>query len=150
MEKGKFTFTKESALQEVGNLIEVFKEMKIVNLGNDTYNVIGVPVTNVELEIQNTFGKAGELLYCDHITVNDLQETELTIVGECSMLFKREKQIDEQKKVNEIFRLHDMLRMGFYGAFDSVGFKQYYENSYNDEFDIVTIPFELGKICNKE
>lgn len=150
MEKGKFTFTKESALQEVDNFIESFKEMKIVNLGNDTYRVFGVLDTSIEQEIQNVFGKAGELLYCEQLIINDLQETELTIVGECSMLFKREKQIDEQKKVNEIFRLHDMLRMGFYGAFDSVGFKQYYENSYNDEFDIVTIPFELGKICNKE
>ena len=150
MEKEDFTFTKEEALQEVGNLIEAFKEMKIVNLGNDTYNVIGVPVTSIEQEIQNTFEKAGELLYCDQLIINDLQEGELTIDGECSMLFKREKHIDEQKRIQEQMRLFDMLRMGFYGVFEWVEFTEFLPMKYNDEYDIVKIPFELGKIRNKE
>lgn len=150
MEKENFTFTKEEALQEVGNLIEAFKEMKIVNLGNDTYNVIGVPVTSIELEIQNTFEKAGKLLYCDHITVSDLQETELTIDGVCKMCYKREKHIDEQKRIQEQLRLHDMLRMAFDGVFQWVEFGEFLPMKYNDEYDIVKIPFELGKIRNKD
>ena len=150
MKKEDFTFTKEEALQEVGNLIEAFNEMKIVNLGNDTYRVFGVLDTNIEQEIQNTFEKAGKLLYCDKITVSDLQETEHTIDGVCKMCYKREKHIDEQKRIQEQLRLQDMLRIAFDGVFQWVEFTEFLPMKYNDEYDIVKIPFELGKIRNKD
>ena len=106
--------------------------------------------TSIEQEIQNTFEKAGKLLYCDHITVSDLQETELAIDGVCKMCYKREKHIDEQKRIQEQLRLHDMLRMAFDGVFQWVEFTEFLPMKYNDEYDIVKIPFELGKIRNKD
>jgi hypothetical protein len=150
MEKGKFTFTKESALQEVGNLIESFKEMKIVNLGNDTYSVFGVLDTSIEQEIQNAITKAGKLLYCDKIELYDLQETELYFEGELRMYYKNEKHIDEHKRIQEQLRLHDMLRMAFDGVFQWVEFTDFIMPTYDDEHIIVRIPFELGKIRNKD
>ena len=43
-----------------------------------------------------------------------------------------------------------MLRMAFDGVFQWVEFTEFLPLKYNDEYDIVKIPFELGKIRNKE
>lgn len=143
-------FNKDVALQMVADHMELADKLEIVKHDDGSFSVMAVLDTDIEQEIQNTFEKAGKLLYCDHITVSDLQETELTIDGVCKMCYKREKHIDEQKRIQEQLRLYDMLRMAFDGVFQWVEFTEFLPLKYNDEYDIVKIPFELGKIRNKD
>lgn len=143
-------FNKDVALQMVADHMELADKLEIVKHDDGSFSVMAVFDTNIEQEIQNTIEKAGKLLYCDHITVSDLQETELTIDGVCKMCYKREKHIDEQKRIQEQLRLYDMLRMAFDGVFQWVEFTEFLPMKYNDEYDIVKIPFELGKIRNKD
>ncbi len=142
-------FNKDVALQMVADHMELTDKLEVVKHDDGSFSVMAVFDTSIEQEIQNTFEKAGKLLYCDHIAVNDLQEGELTIDGVCKMCYKREKHIDEMKRIQEQMRLFDMLRMGFYGVFQWVEFGEFLPMKYNDEYDIVRIPFELGKIRNK-
>lgn len=139
---------KESTIISYLSEMKTGESVKLYKVDNGCYEPI--EFEPLERKIQNVFGKAGDLLYCDQLIINDLQEGELTIDGECSMLFKREKHIDEQKRIQEQMRLFDILRMGFYGVFQWVEFTEFLPMKYNDEYDIVRIPFELGKISNKE
>ena len=144
MEKENFTFTKEKALQEVGNLIEAFKEMKIVNLGNDTYNVIGVPVTNIEQEIQNAFVKAGNLLHCDAWRFENLDENEQSFFGVVQLCYVKAKKMDKQRMELETIRLNAMIKMGLYGEYGYVMTSEPVI-THTDEYDMIDVTFYIGK-----
>lgn len=98
-----------------------------------------------EQEIRNVFQRAGKLLYCDKITVSVFIENETEITGRCIMWYRKEKQIDEHKRICERLRLYDMLRMGFDGAFDYVNLGEYLPTGYTDNYDVENIDFVLGK-----
>lgn len=90
-----------------------------------------------------TFEKADKLLLCDNLNAEFVIDYK-TCQGTAFMYYKREKHIDEQKRIQERFRLYDMLRMALYDYIDYIEFEPPEPMSYTDKYDIVKVVFEMG------
>ena len=93
--------------------------------------------------LNKTFLKAGKLLFCDDLNAEYVIDNK-TCQGTAFMYYKREKHIDEQKRIQERFRLHDMLKMALYDYVDYIEFEPPEPMSYTDKYDIVKVVFEMG------